>query len=67
MITVLLHKFFSRSSLFRVNSVRKLSYVPVEDHLFGLNEEESALRDSFRKFFETEIPPPMRQEIDKVW
>lgn len=58
-------RFALRSSLFRFNSTRKLSYVPVEDHLFGLNEEESALRDSFRKFFETEIPPPIRQEIDK--
>lgn len=34
---------------------RNLSIVPIEDQLFGVSEEQSAIRESFRNFFESEL------------
>ena len=34
---------------------RNLSIVPIEDHLFGVSEEQSAIRENFRNFFESEL------------
>ena len=41
---------------------RNLSYVPIDDHFFGLNDEEIELRSTVRKFFETEIPRDLGQK-----
>ena len=43
---------------------RALSHVPIDDHFFGLTDEEIELRYTFRKFFEKEIPPELAKQID---
>ena len=43
---------------------RALSHVPIDDHFFGLNDEEIELRYTFRRFFEKEIPPKLAKQID---
>ena len=51
-------KKFSKFS----KSRRPLSYVPIDDHFFGLSDEEIELRATFRKFFEKEIPKDLAKK-----
>ena len=44
--------------------VRKLSYLPIDDKFYGLDETEIELRQTTRQFFETEVGPHAYQ-IDK--
>lgn len=60
-----LNKGFTKIA--RCQILRKLSYVPIEDHLFGLTDEEIALRSTFRNFFEDQIPPQLSREFSIVW
>ncbi|CBY21450.1 unnamed protein product [Oikopleura dioica] len=41
------------------------NYVPIEDQMFGINEEQIELRYQFRKFFENELPESLLRDIDK--
>ena len=49
----------------RLPTRRALSHVPIDDHFFGLSDEEIELRYNFRKFFENEIPPSLAKQIDE--
>ena len=44
--------------------VRNLSYLPIDDKFYGLDETEIELRQTTRHFFETEVGPHAYQ-IDK--
>ena len=44
--------------------VRNLSYLPIDDKFYGLDETEIELRQTTRQFFETEVGPHAYQ-IDK--
>ena len=46
------------------SKIRHLSHVPVDDALFGLDDEEKELRQTARKFFETELGD-LAYQIDK--
>ena len=37
--------------------IRRLNYLPIDDDLFGLTEDQKELRSTFRNFFETELGP----------
>ena len=56
-------KFLLKNFSIKPSKIRKrrLSFLPIEDQLFGLTEEEQNLRYTLRRFFEEQIPPKMRQ------
>ena len=56
-------RFFAFFHLISTN-IRKLSYVPIDDKFYGLDETEIELRQTTRQFFETELSPHAYQ-IDK--
>lgn len=45
---------------------RNLSIVPIEDQLFGVSDEQSAIRENFRNFFESELTQQRCREIDET-
>ena len=49
----------------RVPICRNLNHVPIDDHFFGLTDEEIEIRYSMRKFFETELTPEICKKVDE--
>lgn len=46
-------------------NLRSLSHYPIDDNIFGLNEEQRALRETAFNFFQKELAP-LAKEIDKT-